>query len=155
MNVENYTKRVDQLIRLADDVLASETKSDYGSWINAELFSQFRTSALSFIEILFTKNHSYYKEFDRQVEKSDSYYTQLGKGIIIAIKMEIENGWIFTLKGIVSAEIFADFLEMAEHLIAEGYKDPAAVMIGSVWEEHLRQLCIKNSLPIEIGKDGK
>ena len=44
---------------------------------------------------------------------------------------------------------------MAEYLLKEGYKDPAAVMIGSVLEEHLRQLCFRNSIPIEIIKDGK
>ena len=39
------------------------------------------------------------------------------------------------------AEVFADFLEMAEHLLTEGYKDPSAVLIGGVLEEHLRALC--------------
>ena len=38
------------------------------------------------------------------------------------------------------------FLEMAEHLLAEHYKDAAAVMIGSVLEEHLRFLVQKNGL---------
>jgi len=53
------------------------------------------------------------------------------------------------MKGIVSAEIFTDFIEMAHHLLTEGYKDPAAVIIGSVLEEHLRQLCIKNEIAFE------
>ncbi|MDL5045111.1 hypothetical protein QQ054_03525 [Oscillatoria amoena NRMC-F 0135] len=41
---------------------------------------------------------------------------------------------------------------MAEHLLKEGYKDPAAVMIGSVLEEHLRQLCQKNNVDTHIIK---
>ena len=41
---------------------------------------------------------------------------------------------------------------MAEHLLSENYKDPAAVVAGSVLEEHLRQLCQKNSIPIETAK---
>jgi hypothetical protein len=44
---------------------------------------------------------------------------------------------------------------MAEYLLKEDYKDSAAVMTGSVLEEHLRQLCIRNSIPIETIKDGK
>ena len=44
---------------------------------------------------------------------------------------------------------------MAKHLLEEGYKDPAAVMIGSILEEHLRQLCVKHSIPIEEMKNGK
>ena len=57
---------------------------------------------------------------------------------------------MFTVKGLIAAELFADFLEMADHLLEQGYKDPAAVIIGSVLEEHLRQLCSANSIPIEI-----
>jgi len=44
---------------------------------------------------------------------------------------------------------------MAEHLLSNGYKDPAAVMVGSVLEEHLRQLCLKNDLDVETEVDGK
>ncbi len=51
---------------------------------------------------------------------------------------------------IVSAEIFSDFLDMAKHLLDESYKDAAAVIIGSVLEEHLRKLCIKTSIPLEL-----
>ena len=62
---------------------------------------------------------------------------------------------MFTTKGLVSAEVFSDFLSMAEHLLSEHYKDPAAVLAGSVLEEHLRQLCQRNSIPIEpIRSDG-
>src|SRR5260370_4051184 len=37
---------------------------------------------------------------------------------------------------------------MADHLLCEGYKDPAAVIAGGVLEEHLRKLCQKHTLPI-------
>ena len=57
---------------------------------------------------------------------------------------------MFTVKGLVAAELFADFLEMADHLLEQDYKDPAAVIIGSVLEEHLRQLCNANSISIEF-----
>ena len=59
------------------------------------------------------------------------------------------------MKGIVSAEIFSDFLEMARRLLSEKYKDAAAIMIGSVLEEHLRQLCLKHSIPTDDPKTGK
>jgi hypothetical protein len=38
---------------------------------------------------------------------------------------------------------------MAEHLLDQKYKDPAAVVVvGSVLEEHLRQLCTAAGLPV-------
>lgn len=55
---------------------------------------------------------------------------------------------------IIAAEIFSDFLEMAEHLLEQGYKDPAAVMIGSVVEENLRKFCVANKIDTELEKYG-
>lgn len=39
--------------------------------------------------------------------------------------------------------MFGDFLEMADHLVGNHYKDAAAVIAGSTLEGHLRQLAIK------------
>jgi len=39
---------------------------------------------------------------------------------------------------------------MSKYFLDEKFKDPAAVMIGSVLEEHLRQLCIAYSVDTEI-----
>lgn len=100
-------------------------------------------------------NTLFYKEFDKKVSDNHTYHSLEGRGILKSTKQEIDGGWIFTVKGVVSAEIFSDFLEMAEHLLQEGYKDPSAVMIGSVLEEHLRQLCTKNTIKLERIKDGK
>jgi len=44
---------------------------------------------------------------------------------------------------------------MARRLLSEKYKDAAAIMIGSVLEEHLRQLCLKHSIPTDDPKTGK
>jgi hypothetical protein len=44
---------------------------------------------------------------------------------------------------------------MAEHLLDEKYKDAAAVVAGSVLEEHLRQLCLSASVPVEDSPRGK
>jgi hypothetical protein len=74
----------------------------------------------------------------------------------LSIKDEIENDWLMSIKEMVSAEIFTDFLEMSKYLIDQNYKDPAAVMIGSVLEEHLRQLCKKYSVDVEfLNKSGE
>ena len=74
---------------------------------------------------------------------------------MIAIKEEIAEGWLTTFKGLVSSEIFSNFIEMAEHLLEQGYKDPAAVVLGSVLEEHLRQLCLKFKVDIKVEVNGK
>jgi uncharacterized protein (DUF2164 family) len=69
-------------------------------------------------------------------------------GILKAIKYELQNGLLDNITSLLQAEIFADFLEMGEHLLKEGYKDAAAVIIGSVLEDSLRKLAVKNGISI-------
>lgn len=151
--IEDYKIRINELVSLADRTIASTYTSQFGDrYTNTETFNMFRSSALSFIRNVYGQDHPYYVEFNSRVKDVNPWDSEEGKGIILSIKHEIENGWLFSLKGLVSAEIFSDFLEMANYLLSENYKDPAAVMIGSVLEEHLRQLCKKNSISVEIAK---
>ncbi|WPR70492.1 hypothetical protein SLW70_11125 [Flavobacterium sp. NG2] len=70
-------------------------------------------------------------------------------GIVQALKDDLKSGYIESLTELVHAEIFSDFIEMADHLVATGYKDPAAVIAGSTLESHLKKIAVKNGLPIE------
>lgn len=156
MKIEQIRDRIEEIIKLADKVIATNKHSEFGdNYVNTELFQEFRVTGLSFFRNTFGEKHPFYKEFDKKVSDTYTYHSEEGRGILKAARQEIEGGWIFTVKGVVSAEIFSDFLEMAEHLLREGYKDPAAVMIGSVLEEHLRQLCGKNSIEVEKIREGK
>lgn len=156
-SLQKYRDRVEALIALADKTHAT-AKYPQGIGIvtvDRELFNELRTSSLSFIKNLYSENHIYYKDFDKYLLRSEPSETERARGILKAIKSEIDNGWLTSMKGLISAEIFFDFLEMAEHLLSEKYKDPAAVMIGSVLEEHLRQLCDKNGITTTEIKNGK
>lgn len=66
--------------------------------------------------------------------------------ILNALKDDIEGGYLTTFRERIHADMFGDFLEMAEYLLSGGFKDPAAVLVGGVLEEHLRQLCIKHGV---------
>jgi hypothetical protein len=68
-------------------------------------------------------------------------------GVLTALQHAYQAGFLTRISELIHADLFADFIEMAEYLLAEGYKDPAAVITGSVLEEHLRQLCAKGAIP--------
>ena len=155
MTLEDLVKRADELLELARKALASMRQTSAGPLVQSEHFANLRSSSLSFIERTFGREHTFYREFDKHVADVSDYQTERAIGILTAVRTEIAGGWINTTRGLVSAEVFADFLEMAEHLLTENYKDPAAVMIGSVLEEHLRQLAGKCNVPVEELKDGK
>jgi len=65
----------------------------------------------------------------------------------------VANGYLTSLKEIVHGELFGDFLNMADYLVQEGYKDAAAIIGGGVLESHLRQLCIKHGIGLEYATD--
>ena len=156
MQFSDYKDRINELLSLADKVLSTQKSTSYsGTIVSEDIFNEFRSASLSFLSSLFGVNHTYFKEFDHKVKSTNPYNTNEGKGILKAVKKEIDNGWLIRFKDLVSSEIFTDFMEMAVYLLEEGYKDPAAVIIGGVLEEHLRQLCIKNNIDIEIEKNGK
>ncbi len=156
MTTEDILKRIDELIGLGKAVLATKHASGYSERVDNGKFRGFRSASLSFLERIFGARHTYYKEFDVHVTSSNGLsYTEAGINILQAARAEIEGGWLITIKGVVSAEIFADFMEMAEHLLEEGYKDASAVMIGSILEEHLRKLCEKNKIPVTVEKEDK
>jgi hypothetical protein len=72
-------------------------------------------------------------------------------GILIALRDDMSAGRLATIAELLHADIFADFLDMAQHLLDEGYKDAAAVIAGGVLEQHLRKLCVKHGLPTANG----
>jgi len=115
----------------------------------------FRSASLSFMERVYGEKHPHFKEFFKTADGSYPEDVERGLGILRAIRGEIAGGWLFTVKGLVTAEVFTDYMEMAEHLLESNYKDPAAVIAGSTLEEHLRQLCRKNGIPVVRQKDGK
>jgi hypothetical protein len=77
-------------------------------------------------------------------------------GALRALRRDYDAGYLVTVQSLVRAEVFVDFLEMAQHLMQQGYKDPAAVLIGSVLEDHLRVLCNNRQIPTHVaGKPKK
>ncbi len=75
------------------------------------------------------------------------------RGMLEALRNDYESGYLQTVSELIRADIFGDFLEMADYLLEQNYKDPAAVVTGSVLEAHLRKLCGKHSIDV-VKADG-
>lgn len=70
-------------------------------------------------------------------------------GILKALKGDLEDGYLYSFPELVRGEMFEEFIEMAEHLLEEGYKDAAGVIAGSSLESHLRQLSNKHGVAVD------
>ncbi|MBK1890014.1 hypothetical protein Undi14_08185 [Undibacterium sp. 14-3-2] len=155
MKLKDLSKRIQQLIDQSSAVLDTQKANAYmGTSVDSGALAGLRAASLSFIAMVYGRSHSHYSEFDSATDKNFVSNASKGHSILLSIQNEIEGGWVFSVKQLITAEIFSDFLEMAQHLLEQGYKDPAAVMIGSVLEENLRQLCKANSIDTELEKDG-
>jgi hypothetical protein len=66
--------------------------------------------------------------------------------LVQALRDDYADGLLVELRSLLNAELFDDFLDMAAHLLETGYKDPAAVIVGSVLEQHLRKLADANGV---------
>lgn len=69
-------------------------------------------------------------------------------GVLKSLRDAYQKGYLTTIAELVHADVFNDFLQMAEHLLNQRYKDPSAVLVGGTLEEHLRKLCTKHAIPI-------
>jgi len=116
------------------------------------------TSMIAAIERLAPKRTYYFTSLQAVVRKHYLYDPEtipLLVGIIEALKTAYESGYLHQIEELIRADLFSDFLNMGEYLLKEGYKDPAAVIIGGVLEEHLRKLCVKNSITTTVDDQPK
>lgn len=147
MTTEEILKRIDELIGLGNEVLATEIprRKMIPASVNNGKFRGFRSASLSFLENIFGARHTYYKEFTEHVNNPTPHYTEAGINILGAAKAEIEGGWLFTVEGQVSAEIFADFIALAKESLDDN-KDVAAVLACAALEDALKRVAIKENL---------
>lgn len=158
MKITDLIRRVDELIEMGKAVQGTRyTSGDRYpvQQVKDAAMTGFRSACLSFIERIYGREHSHFEQFSHKTD--NHYYSDSERAIAIieAIRSELEGGWLFNIKNLVAAGLFSDFLDQADHLLFQGYKDAAAVMVGAVLEEHLRQLCVARAIDVSDLKDGK
>ena len=137
---EKILERVNELINMGEDVLSTAEYSEYDAGdVSVEIFEQWRIESLSFLKRVFRENDLHFTEFKNNCDSNNQYRASLGQAILKAAKTDIEGGYLDRLETLVSADIFSDFLEMSEHLLEQGYKEPAASLVGAVLEDGLRK----------------
>jgi hypothetical protein len=120
-----------------------------GTFVKEDYSFQWGTSCLNIFEKAFGKDSPHYINFNNLFPKFlHLIYVSKALGVLRAAKDDYEQELLFDTRTLVEAEVFADFLQQAEHLLSSGYHQPAAIIAGCVLEDGLRKLCLRNRIPI-------
>jgi hypothetical protein len=117
-------------------------------------FAEWRTQCLTYLKHLFGGGHTYSVAFETDTD-SGAYQgaVESGIGILRAAREDIGGGYLADVRALISAEVFSDFLEMAQHLFDTGYKDPAAMLAGAVLEDGLRRIGTMRGIKVKNRDD--
>jgi len=148
---EKIEKKFNQLLQEGNDILnrSGWNGEKYYKFPSTKDYLRWRTEALNLIKIVCGQNSVHYKQLKQLAEDEDSrnnsYYFVNCFGILEAAGKDYADGFI-DVEGFIQAELFEDFLSMAEYLLNEGYYVPAASLAGAVLEDSLRKICDRKNL---------
>jgi len=138
-------ERVVRLASNADEALAGEQLSTLMTWVSRSGHIIRKVAGETSAHEQMYQAALREDEFN-YIHSSHSAHISQIFGAVKALQHDAQTGLLVDLRKLVQADIFADFLDMAEHLLHEGYKDAAAVITGGVLEDSLRKLADERGL---------
>lgn len=117
-------------------------------------FHLWRTRSLNALRSLLGEAHPWTQQFERNVDGSYSWAILEGVGILQGLSQDVEQGLLTSMQNLVAAEVFSDFLEVAEHLVQANHFHAAASLVGAVLEDSLRRLADLHPQAAIKPKDG-
>ncbi len=157
MIYEKLRERLNQLIELGERVLLTRRSPSpgivSGDYVNDDPFYQWKAGSLSFLKNVFGEDSTHFQGFQESCKYAYNFDALQGQSILKAAKEDLEGGYLKKLETLVLADIFTDFIEMAEHLVEQGYKDPAASLIGAVLENGLKRIARNHNIKVKSKED--
>ncbi len=116
---------------------------------NNRVASNIITRARAVVNRIAGKNSDYYKKIEEYIDQYQQWEARHNSkiqsimGTVDALLLDLEADYLKSLTELIHDDIFSDYLEMAESLLDDSFKDASAVIAGSTLEEHLRKLCVE------------
>ncbi len=150
--MEQFLKQLDELLAEYDDLRGRSKYDDLSGGVPAGEIISFNTRSQSAINRIAGQGSVFMTECEELAKDrgNPGYIASRLVGVVDALRNDVASGYLQTQAELIHGELFADFLEMSQHLLDEGYKDAAAVIAGSSLEAHLRKLCEKNAIDTEV-----
>jgi hypothetical protein len=119
------------------------------------MYVEWRLGSKSFFRTVFNPDNVYVQAFEQIADECPKHYYYLtgavekGIGILRAAQNEINFGALPGIDALFSAEIFEDFLAMAEHLLDQKYFEVVRSLVGAVLEDGLRKIAKRKDLTVK------
>lgn len=125
--------------------------------VDSDKSQEWATSTSQLLGSLFGRDSEYYGRFQLAFRYA-GYYSDMVQGVAVlrAAWNDYSKGYLIEAKSLITAEVFDDILEQAQHLLEQGYHHAAAILAGCVLEDTLRKMCQRNgvTLPAKPKVDG-
>lgn len=153
---ERVVAEIDDIVAIGEKLARDAARSDSGLGpVRVEELMSIASRGGQLIQRLYPKGNQYQANLDRVLGTASfstmhsNYHAHVAQlvGIFKGVQNDVRTGMLSDVRGLLRAEIFADFLEMAEHLLEQGYKDSAAVLLGAVLEDALRKVAESRGIP--------
>lgn len=146
---ESIKKRFEELDHAESQVGRNRHDSDY---LDDKSWHRWANNVLNLLMIVFGKDSDYYSNFKSlynkdPVPRSDTLETAIG--IFSAAINDYESGFLFSVRNVISGEIFGDFVALSKEALREGQKDVAAVLACAALEDALKTYAGQHQLDVK------
>lgn len=115
--------------------------------VDAKIFSEWATSALSLLRRVFGEDSVHYQSFEKSWEKRSSLPSfRRCLGVFNAAREDYEGGYIFDVRALVKADTLDDVLEQALALNNANYVDGACILAGVALEIAVKEICTREGV---------
>lgn len=145
--------RLQELINLGEIALVQHPPPEQ---VPMAKYQEWRLASESFLESVVGASSRYFTFFQERVESWPPFTRptiELGLGALRGVNGEIECGPLPNVEGLISAEVFEDFLDMAEHLLEQGYIQVVPSLAGAVLEDSLKRIAKNHGIPVRAESD--
>lgn len=151
MIINELTKQLDDLVSEVSQFRGRSAYDDCSDVMSDTKAVEIATRALAAIERIAGRNSPYHIRAE-EIRCQQAYEQQRVIcliGVLQSLSADLKAGYLRSVEVMIHGELFGDLLEMAQHLVDQGYKDAAAVIAGSALEAHLRQLAKQFGVSVE------
>ena len=149
---ENIRLRIEQLIADAPDLREGDERGKVQSKLHAAQCKAWLIGALNVVRIIFDDPANLYrKEAESMGRAINEYYVHENvcelSELLSSLLTDIKLGLVSSVANRARAETFDEFLDHAEAYHKQGRKDQSGVIAGVVFEDSIRRICEKYSIP--------